>query len=160
MLVHHNCMTYPSAKIHTFNEIYLHDLKAPVRRRLEARKFCGPYRWRPAVPGIGRGFYSSMDDQLVMGDSTFRLRLEKASNFRQGRAAEYWCDADGFNTLLPVIARLPRGRGFLAGWTMGAGMMGAVDARVFDDEYSAALWAHRLAEHDAEVEASMEAAGY
>lgn len=140
-----------------FPEIIIHDYTRPMGDRRQARKFCGPYRWQPTAPGKGRGFYSSQSDALKMdrAGSTLDLRLESANDHLSGSRLSftdgYFCDLDGDgDTLQPVIARLPRGRGFLAGWTMGAGMCGSLDSTVYDEEADAAFAAHRLAESDAE----------
>ncbi len=55
-------------------------------------------------------------------------------------------------TLEPIIARLPSGRGFLAGWTMGANMCGTLEPEVYPDAESAASAAHDAAEYAAERE--------
>lgn len=145
--------------IHTFDTIYIHG-KAPLRKRLQSRKYCGPYQWSPTEVGKGRGFYSSSADALVMGDGPISLRLEYANDHIRSRVTGYYCDRDGDgDTLKPVIARLPHGRGFLAGWTMGAGMCGAVDGSIYDDESSAAYAAHSLAEYDAERSCDAEECG-
>lgn len=148
-----------------FTTIYIHTYqtrdghKPSLRERLEMRKTCGPYQWTPTTPGKGRGFYSSSRNQLEMGDATFRLRLELANDHLRGRLARtngYYCDLDGDTTLTPVIARLPHGRGFLAGWTMGAGTCGALDAYVYSDVRDAAGAAHQMAENDAEAQREYE----
>lgn len=145
-----------------FAEIILRDLTAPLAKRLESHRGpCGPYRWKPTKAGSGRGFYSSSRDRLAMGDAPLRLRLEDANDHLRGsRTADtlgYYCDGDG-DTLQPIIARLPRGRGFLAGWTMGAGMCGSLEPDIFADETDAALAAHSIAENDAERNREYEAA--
>ena len=143
-----------------FQEIITHAWRRPLRHRLESRKFCGPYRWRPAKPGTGRGFYSSSESALVMDreGSPLGLRLKWAndhlSHSRLSAVRGYCCDLDGAgDTLKPIVARLPRGRGFLAGWTMGKGMCGALDAYVWPDATEAARAAHGMAESDAEESA-------
>lgn len=137
-----------------FREIFLHNFSRPLKARAESRKYCGPYRWRPSEPGKGRGFYSSRDP-LIMGDAPLSLRLEWANDHLRGSrlsfTSGYYCDPDGMgDTLQPVIARLPRGRGFLAGWTMGGNMCGSLDSCIYSDETEAAYSAHSMAESDAE----------
>lgn len=137
-----------------FSEIILHDTTRPLAARLASRKVCGPYRWRPAAPNKGRGFYC--DDSEQCGDGSIRLRLEDANEHLAGRLSHtsgYYCDADGHgDTLQPIIARLPRGRGFLAGWKMGPNMCATLAADVYLDETDAACAAHSMAESDAENE--------
>ena len=87
--------------------------------------------------------------------SPIALRLEEANQHlsysRLSNINGYYCDMDGDgDTLQPIIARLPHGRGFLAGWTMGEGMCASLDGHIWTDEEEAARAAHDLAEHDAE----------
>lgn len=77
-----------------FSEITMIDYARPLKARAEARKTCGPYRWKPATPG--------------------------------------------------------KGRGFLAGWTMGPGMCASLDAYIYKAPEDAAHAAHSMAESDAE----------
>jgi hypothetical protein len=132
-----------------FREITLHNFAIPLRSRLEQRRYTGPYRWTPSTPGKGRGFYD------VAGEAGLGLRYEPANNylhyFRLSRITGYFCDpsCDG-DTLQPIVARLPHGRGFLAGWTMGEGMAAAIAADIWPDITDAAVEAHRMAERDAE----------
>lgn len=142
-----------------FKEIYIHTFErngkpATLRERLEMRKTCGPYRWTPAEPGQGRGFYQSSKG-LWCGDSTFDLRLVYANEllpwyFKLRRTEGYYVDMD--EILTPIVARLPHGRGFLAGWTMGPGMCASLDGHVWHDPESAARAAHQEAEQAAERE--------
>ena len=48
--------------------------------------------------------------------------------------------------------RLPHNRGFLAGWSMGEGMISEIEYTVYDDERNAAWAADSLAEDVAEKE--------
>jgi hypothetical protein len=137
-----------------FTEITLIDFKTPIRKRLESRKVCGPYRWTPSAAGKGRGFYMASNGfEMDRHGSTLRLRIEPANDHISGRMAGitgYYCDEHGDQTLEPIIARLPHGRGFLAGWTMGAGMCASLGGGVYEDVEDAARGAHSLAEYDAE----------
>lgn len=139
-----------------FREIVMIDYGRPLAARLASRKYCGPYRWTPAAPGKGRGFYSGTSalDMDARG-SGFRLRIEDANDHtrdRRNQVRGYYCDPDCIDTLQPIIARLPRGRGFLAGWTMGAGMCASIEGYVYPDAESAASAAHDVAEYAAERE--------
>lgn len=133
----------------------LHDFKTPMAKRLASRQHTGPYYFSPAKPGTGRGFYQS-SDYMACGDSTFDLRLDYANThlrgFRFARVEAYWCDEDGSTTLTPIVARLPHGRGFLAGWSMGKGMLANIDSTIYRDIEDAAMAAHDMAESDAEKE--------
>lgn len=135
-----------------FDEITLHNFNRPLAQRAESRKFCGPYRWTPSKPNNGRGFYCDGNEQC--GDGPIRLRLEEANDHISSRLSDtlgYYCDpcAAG-ETLQPIIARLPRGRGFLAGWKMGPNMCAMLDSDIHETERDAALAAHGFAERDAE----------
>lgn len=134
-----------------FQQIVLRDLTKPVRAR--HHEHCGPYLWTPAAPGRGRGFYQSSRG-LYCGDSTFRLRLEYANDVlpnysRITHITGYFTDDFQGGMLSPIVARLPRSRGFLAGWTMGRGMCAELDAHIYDEPEAAAYAAHSMAEHDA-----------
>ena len=48
--------------------------------------------------------------------------------------------------------RLPHNRGFLAGWSMGEGMISEIEYAIYDDEREAAKVADSLAEETAEKE--------
>lgn len=135
-----------------FTEIVLINYRRPLSERAKARKTVGPYRWRPSTPGTGRGFYQS-GRSLECGDSTFSLRLGWANDHLGGRwPSGYYCDSEGEgDTLQPIIARLPHGRGFLAGWTMGESMAACVAGDIYPDPEDAARAAHDMAEQDAEA---------
>ena len=137
-----------------FNEIILHDYSKPLATR--TRKYTGPYRWKPSEPGKGRGFY--MDSKRMIcapHGSGFDLRLEDAndllpSHSRLSRINGYYINRYQDESLKPIVARLPHGRGFLAGWTMGQGMASSLDSYIWKDAEEAARAAHDLAESDAD----------
>lgn len=142
-----------------FDTIYTHQYEkadgspATLKDRLNMRKCCGPYQWKPAKPGSGRGFYQSIHG-LAMGDSTISLRLEWANNHLRGRLADingYYTNSHQDETAKPVIARLPHSRGFLAGYTLGSGMCGAIAPDIYEDVEEAARAAHSEAERVAEL---------
>lgn len=144
-----------------FSTIYLHDFKTAPAQRAAIRKFCGPYRWRPAQPMTGRGFYMASDGFACASHGAgFDLRLSHANDHLPGcrEADGYYCDEDGWGeTMQPIVARLPKGRGFLAGWTMGAGMCASIDATIYDCERDAAWAAHSIARNAAEAEIEYQA---
>lgn len=136
----------------------VHNFNIPLRKRFESRQYVGPYYFEPAKPGAGRGFYQASRG-MACGDSTFSLRLELANDHIDGRLASvngYYCDSYGDATLTPIIARLPHGRGFMAGWTMGNGMAASLDATLYPTASDAAHAAHSMAEYDAEEERNRE----
>lgn len=131
--------------------IYLHDWRAPLRRRLESRRYVGPYQYTvPALgPSAGRGYYASDDSGASeTRDSMFRLRAcEPPRRFDHG----WYCDDLQHDSIRPVVLRLPHGRGFLAGWTMGEGMASSVDFDIYTDEADAWRAADSMAERAAEA---------
>jgi len=137
-----------------FSEIILHDFSRPLAKRAEGRKRCGPYRWTPTKPGGGRGFYTDSALTMARHGGGMGLRLSLANDHLSGRAREitgYYCDADGDgDTLQPIVATLPGGRGFLAGWTMGAGMASSLAPDLYETPEEAARAAHSEAESAAE----------
>lgn len=142
-----------------FAEIVLINFRRSLAARRDARKFCGPYHWTPAKPGAGRGFYQASNGGLRIDQagSSFALRLEWANDLlprgsRLGLINGYYCDEFQDCTMVPIVARLPRSRGFLAGWTMGAGMYASLDATIWEIAEDAARAAHDMAERDAERE--------
>lgn len=130
-----------------FPQITMIDYRKPLAVRRANRKHCGPYQWNPSVPGTGRGFYlSSRGFEMDRAGSTLDLRLDDAST-RENPSYGFNEFGDGY---MPIIARLPKGRGFLAGATMGAGMASFLDATIYDDEDEARRAAHEEARIAAE----------
>lgn len=119
-------------------------------QRLERmrRPFCGPYYHAPeprkGTDG-GVGFY--LDSDGMPG-----LRWKWADEVVRLKHAGWFADEFGDQTIRGLVMRLPHGRGFLAGWSMGAGMASAVDCYVYPDEESAAWAADSIAENVAEDE--------
>lgn len=126
-------------------------------------KLSGPYWFEPrgaikgAHPGIGG--YEERAGELGGQGSRVRLRMERANEHLQdyghgslARIEAYYCDEDGFSILEPCVLRLPSGRGFLAGWSMGKGMACGFDGDIYEDAGEAARAAHHVAERDAERE--------
>lgn len=120
------------------------------RLELYKRPICGPYMHapRPEQAGKGPGFY--------LGDPSapFRLRWQYCDEVatRTIRHTGWFTDDYQSDKIRGMVFRLPRGRGFLAGWTMGEGMASAVDGYIYDNELSAALAADSMAEKTAEEE--------
>ena len=135
----------------TGTTIYLHNTRRPLATRAKARKSVGPYMWTvPSVgPSAGRGYYAC-DDQGTPsnGDCMFILR----SCERPARIPGWYCDAFQDETITACVLRLPRSRGFLAGWTMGKGMASSVDFDIIGEEADAWRIANSMAENAAERE--------
>jgi len=64
----------------------------------------------------------------------------------------WYCDDCYDEGIRGIVLRLPRSRGFLAGWSMGEGMASNVDYYVFESEQDAAQCADSMAESAAERE--------
>jgi len=145
-----------------FSDIVLIDYAKPLKARLESRKYCGPYHWKPTEAGKGRGFYQASSGLRVDAHgSSFDLRLELANDHIRRSARfryveGYYCDEFQDCTMVPVIARLPHSRGFLAGWTMGNGMCGSLGGTVYTTAEDAAIAAHSDAEYDAQRQREFE----
>jgi hypothetical protein len=103
---------------------------------------CGPYYHAPKPNSSGRGFY--LDSDGMPG-----LRYELTG------------DSFGFNecgdSIEGLVFRLPKGRGFLAGWTMGVHMASDVSGEIYADESDARRAARDEAESMAERQAEHEA---
>ena len=142
-----------------FREIHLIDYRRPLAKRREDRRYTSGYRWRPsdAREADRVGFYQA-SDRLAMdkAGSPVCLRLSEANEHlsecdRRRWVTGYYCDEHGDGeTLKPIVATLPRGRGFLAGWTMGEGMCANLERTVLESAADAADRAHDIALRDGE----------
>ena len=140
----------------TGSTIYLHNTRRPLAARLQARKSVGPYMWTVpnAGPSAGRGYYACDDDGTPSnGDCMFRLRACD----RPARIPGWYCDDEMDETISAVVLRLPRQRGFLAGWTMGKGMASSVDFDIIAEEADAWHIANSMAENAADREREYQA---
>jgi hypothetical protein len=102
---------------------------------------CGPYECRQFATHDGLSFY--LNDSATMPELRYTL-------------GESW-SYDDCDPMTAIVMRLPRGRGFLAGWTMGAGMISEVSRYVWDDEHAAMTEAERMTQRAAEDEAAYQA---
>ncbi len=64
---------------------------------------------------------------------------------------------DEDETIRGIVMRLPHGRGFLAGWSMGEGMPSVFDEEIHHDETDAAHAADNMAERAREYQEGMDA---
>ncbi|WP_372395282.1 hypothetical protein ABMY26_06650 (plasmid) [Azospirillum sp. HJ39] len=133
----------------------------PLTERAKSRKVVGPYYFTVPQPnggcnGVGLFFYMGRHNDMDQHGSAIRLRVEDANKHLRGsrlsHTTGYYSDRYGHETIKPIIARLPRGRGFLAGWTMGEGMASSLDPHIWADAEDAARAAHDEAERAAERE--------
>lgn len=122
-----------------FDDIVMITYARPLAERRRTRRYCGPYRWRPCAAGRGRGFYvaSHSDTTVDEPGSSFRLRFEPARNHWGG--AQDWSGGWDRDAWTPVVARLNHGRGFLAGASLGCGMLAFLDPEMFTDARDAAM---------------------
>lgn len=131
----------------------------PIRKRLEdfrkPKHTSGYYHAPKPLQGAhpGQGFY--LEDAQTMPGMRWKWadEVEDTSIHHTG----WYCDAYGDTLIRGLVMRLPAGRGFLAGYSMGEGMSSAVEGTVYADEREAALAADRLAEIVAERERDHEA---
>ncbi len=125
-----------------------------VGRLEKAKTRCtGPY-YHASKPVVGahpgQGFY--LDDQGMPG-----LRwawCDEVEGVRIGHTG--WYFSESRETIRGLVFRLPHGRGFLAGWSMGEGMASQVDGYVWDDENDAARAANDMAESAAGLQREFE----
>lgn len=112
---------------------------------------CGPYYHAPRPGASGVFFYHESD--FAPG-----LRMHYADEIASSiRHRGWYCDEIGDQTIRGLVARLPHGRGFLAGWTMGAGMASELDtSHVWTDETEAAHAADDAARFAAEEQREFE----
>jgi len=136
--------------------IKLLDFNKPIRQR--DSKHTSPYYFTPSAnitQTAGVGGYMR-NNELAKG-SFVRLRIELANDHLTdygysslSRIDGYYIDEDQDQTLVPMVARLPSSRGFLAGWTMGENMSTYFAPEIYDDIEDAARAAHAEAEYDAD----------
>lgn len=104
---------------------------------------------KPLTPGAaGLGWY--LDSDFAPG-----LRWQWCDKVEGvGIRHEGWfTDPDGCgDTIRGLVLRLPHGRGFLAGTSLGLGMSAGADREIYADEVRAAYAADRMAEREAETE--------
>jgi hypothetical protein len=111
---------------------------------------CGPcyHAPKPEQAGKGKGFY--------LGDRSapFALRWQYCDEVAGTRINHTGWYADDYQDtkIRGLVFRLPRGRGFMAGWTMGEGMASAIEGDIYETETEAASAADDLAESTADDE--------
>lgn len=134
-----------------------------AQRKLQAmhgqhyKRVAGPYTQGDPAPltgkDDGRMFY--LDEAEGMdGDFQPGLRWTWADEVEGvGRSIDHtgwWADDHESDKIRGMVFRLNHGRGFIAGWSMGAGMIGNVEYDIYDEERTAAYAADRMAERAAE----------
>lgn len=118
-------------------QILLRDLSVPLKQRRQRYKDTGPYYFTPG-PLITRaadvpqttGGYLNQDGTVIDEGSFVRLRVQAAHDVEDAniRHSGWFTDDDGSGeTMYGIVARLPKGRGFLRGYTMGPQMISGLD---------------------------------
>lgn len=137
-----------------FKEIFLHDFSRSLAQRAQTRKHVGPYRTTPRSDLSAPLFFymATGREQPAKYGAAFRLRLKSAVDILPAKRCNgFYADSAQDTVISPLVARLPRGRGFLAGHTMGAGMSSAIETdTVWQTEEEAAHRAFDMAEQYAE----------
>jgi len=120
------------------------------RVRQHKQPVCGPYYHapRPEQAGKGTGFY------LADSSAPFHLRWQYCDKVEGVRIRHTGWFADDYqdDKFRGLVFTLPKGRGFLAGWTMGEGMSSFVERDIYETAEDAAYAADSLAEDAAEDE--------
>jgi hypothetical protein len=134
--------------------------KGTLKKRLERARnnICGPYYGgcTPVQEQAGHGgtcFY-------LESDFMPQLRWEWADEVNGSRINHRGWYTDEFgdgDKIRGIVMRLPRNRGFLAGWSMGEGMASTVEYDIYDDALWAASSADSLAKSVAEREREYQA---
>jgi len=123
-------------------------LKARMERHADTRCTGDTYHSpNPTQAGKGCFFY-------LGSESPVSLRWEYCDEVEGVRIRHtgWFCDEYQDDKIRGIVARLPRGRGFLAGWTMGTGMASGWEGDVYETAQDAARAADSLAENMAEKE--------
>lgn len=123
------------------------------RVRNHTAPVCGPYYCAPSPVAPGGGAFFYLESDFAPG-----LRMAWCDDIDGTIRHNGWYltdDGDG-DTVRGIVARLPHSRGFLAGWSMGAGMASELSATIYDDESDAAQAADAGAESLAERERDTE----
>lgn len=127
------------------------------KRIMRARSpMCGDYcsAPRPIAGGTHPGASFYLNSDFAPG-----LRWQWADQVSGARIGHrgWYADDDQDATIRGIVLRLPKGRGFLAGWSMGEGMASATEGMIFEDECDAALYAEECARVAAESEREYQA---
>ena len=130
--------------------------KGSTAKRLERYKnpMTGPYYHAPKPVGRdhGHGFY--LDDAGMPG-----LRWQWCDEVSDVRIKHtgWFCDEFGISDKIRgLVFTLPKGRGFLAGWSMGESMASGVECEVYETAREAAYAADSIAENVAERQREFE----
>lgn len=130
--------------------------KGSKAKRLKAAKnpVCGPCYHAPK-PGGGKGvsFYLESEGSLALRWQW----ADEVSGVRIGHTGWYSDEHGDSEKIRGLVFRLPKSRGFLAGWSMGEGMASALECDIYETEREAARAADSLAENVADREREYQA---
>jgi hypothetical protein len=117
-------------------------------KRTHGKRTCGPYYRTEPSPNPRVGFFY-LDSDFMPG-----LRWEWADEVEGAHVNHtgWYCDEFQDSKIRGLVMRLPRSRGFIAGWSMGEQMASNLDYTVSDNAVDAARDADRMAERAAEDE--------
>lgn len=108
----------------------------------------GYYQDKPCPNTDGKMFY--LDSDFMPG-----LRwsyCDEVDGVRINHTGWFTDEYGDFEKIRGIVFRLPHGKGFLAGWAMGEGMIGELEYIIYSDETDAAFGADSLAKHVADQE--------
>lgn len=153
----------PDELIRAGRHVRFYDYSRPIGKRKS------PYHFTSTDVITGRentpqetGGYLNSNGTLLDEGAFCTLRVIACHNIPdtecrtiRGRFVDHdgWYINDFGETLYGIVARLPKSRGYLAGWTLGGGMCATLDrTHVYDDIGDAAYAADSIAERAAERE--------
>lgn len=129
--------------------------KSPVPFKVAARSSLSTYQTAPKPGGTGGAFFY-LESDFAPG---LRWRYADETDARINHNGWFSDPYGDGETIRGIVVRLPRGRGFLPGWSMGTGMASAVETSSrYDDETGAAYAADSMAERVAEKEREYQSA--
>lgn len=116
--------------------------KGPFEERMKPW-VSGPYYHapRPRKGGVDNSTSFYLESEFMP-----LLRWRWADEVADLRHRGWYCDEYGDIVLRGLVMRLPRQRGFIAGYSMGVGMISDVEYTIFGSEREAARYADGLAE--------------
>lgn len=124
--------------------------RGSFKKRIEHMKnpVTGGYFHAPK-PNANAGMSFYLDSDFMPG-----MRWQWADEVVKSIGHKGWyCEEDyQGDTIRGLVFRLPRSRGFLAGWSMGKSMASEVESGIYETEEAAARAADSLAEEVAERE--------
>jgi hypothetical protein len=122
------------------------------RVRAHTAPMTGPYYVSPKPNETGLSFYLGSDFAPKL-----RWKWADVANTRIDHTGWYTSYNGDGNKIRGIIMQLPKGRGFIAGWSMGEGWASMVDtSSIYESAEAAAYQADSLAEKAAEHEKMVE----